>query len=85
MADRRGNQQTLRSLRTLGSFSGRRAIDMQVLTDLKRDLPFQMLRQARKTRPQFDGGAFFFCCLKQDVQDFQDEQDERGLGAAQQL
>ena len=26
----------LRSLRTLGFFSGRRAIDMQVLTDLKR-------------------------------------------------
>ena len=29
--------------------------------------------------------ARFFCCLKQDVQDFRDFQDEGGLGAAQQL
>ena len=54
----------LRSLRTLGSFSGRRAIDMQVLTDLKR-VPFRLLRRARETRHRFDRGAFF-CCLKQD-------------------
>ena len=33
----------------------------------------------------FAVARLFFCCLKQDGQDVQDEQDERGLGAAQQL
>ena len=40
-ADRRGSQQPLRSLRTLGFFAGRRAIDIKILADLrKRDSMF---------------------------------------------
>ena len=51
----------LRSLRTLASLAVRRAIDMQVLTDLKKGMSFRLLRRARETRHRFaGGGAFFF-------------------------
>ena len=55
------------------------------LPDLKKGMPFRLLRRASETRHRFDAGGAFFCCLKQDFQDEQDEQDERGLGAAQGL
>ena len=41
-----------------------------------------MLLTASETRLWFDGGGASFCCLKQDGQDLQDEQDESRLGAA---
>ena len=71
----------LRSLRTLGFFSDRRAIDIKVLTDLKRGC-FSAVAQSGCNARWVLRWRVFFCCLKQDFQDEQDEQDESGLGAA---
>ena len=75
----------LRSLRTLGLFSVRRAIDMKVLTDLKRGLLFGGCAESARRAIGFAVARLFSCCLKQDEQDYQDLQDlqdKSDLGSA---
>ena len=58
---------------------------MQVLADLKRVCLFGCCAEPARRAIGLMPVARFFCCLKQDCQDIQDFQDERGLGAAQRL